>query len=110
MLLRQGLGTFERQGGPGPAVLGTFERQVGSGTAFWTPLNVKLALKLQFWPPLNVKLALDWHCNGVNVPLELRKLALNGSGTHLAGLGQPALWSKKGLWPPRRPEAPAGNF
>ena len=82
MLLRQGLGTFERQGGPGPAVLGTFELQVGSGTVFWTPLNVKLALKLQFWPPLNVKWAMDqrfWH------PGRLR-----GSGGQgpLAALGQ----------------------
>ena len=33
MLLRQGLGTFERQGGAGPAVLATFECQVSPGPA-----------------------------------------------------------------------------
>ena len=33
------LGTFERQVGPGPVVLGTFERQVGSGPAVLEPLD-----------------------------------------------------------------------
>ena len=90
MLLRQGLGTYERQGGPGPAVLGTFERQVGSGTAFWTPLNVKLALKWQFWAPLNVKLALDWRFGAplnVKMALERRQCA---SGPAEAGFER--LW------------------
>ena len=88
LFLRQGLGTFERQGGPGPAVLGTFERQVGSGTAFWTPLNVKLALKWQFWAPLNVKLALDWRFGAplnVKMALERRQCA---SGTADPGFGR----------------------
>ena len=33
MLPRQGLGTLERQPGPGPAVLSTFERKVSTGPA-----------------------------------------------------------------------------
>ena len=98
MLLRQGLGTFERQGGPGPAVLGTFEHQVGSGTAFWTPLNVKLALKWQFGAPLSVKLALDWRLwapLNVKMALERRQCASGAAQAgfeRLWGTGRERLW------------------
>ena len=43
-------GTFERQVGPGPAVLGTFERQDGPGTAVSRTLGRQAGPGTSGWP------------------------------------------------------------
>ena len=61
MLLRQDLGKFDRQGGPGLAILGTCERQVSPGPAVLGTSEYQVGLIPLIWASLNINLALERH-------------------------------------------------
>ena len=90
VLLRLGLGTFERQGGHGTAVLSTLELQVSpgppilfTGSAVLTLLNIKLALE---WRQVGSGPAGKGHPPGQGVARRASPKSHSGQPRWLAGL------------------------